>query len=90
MATNVDDMPLEDLASPRSPGDMENEDQEYNPQEEEVKGKQPVRNGKPMSKATQQTGIDNKNVVNCKVFLPDGETVSVDLDVSTHSRCPLS
>ena len=89
MATNVDDMPLEDLASPRSPGDMENE-QEYNPQEEEVKGKQPVGNGKSMSKAAQQTGIDNKNVVNCKVFLPDGETVSVDLDVSTRSRCPLS
>lgn len=82
MATNVDDMPLEDQGSPRSPGDMENEGQEYD-LEEEVKGKQSVGNDKSMGKASQQAGIDNKNHVNCKVFLPDGETVSVDVDVST-------
>ena len=89
MAANVDDMPLEDQGSPKFPGDLENEGQEYNPEEEEVKGKQPVGNEKSMSKASQQAGIDNKNIVNCKVFLLDGETVSVDVDVSTCSMCLL-
>ena len=38
---------------------------------------------KPATPSKSKKTTENKNLINCVVFLPDGTTVSLDVDVST-------
>lgn len=73
MAASPDHTPLEDLTT--QPGAVDTSEQ-LGAKTDEAKS---TRKGKKSADTS-----DNKNLINCKVFLPDGTTISVDVDVSVH------
>jgi erythrocyte membrane protein band 4.1 len=79
MATSAENMPLEGQAENLSTTANVDVEVEYSPQKEEQLPSKEVKSS-PAKKGSGGANVDKRNLVSCKVFLPDGETVSLDVD----------